>query len=223
MKLDHPPLPVDSYGLIGWWPLNEGTGATTADASGNGFTGTLTSTSWTTGNISNALSFNGSSSCVSLGNVSFPATNWSVAAWFNTTSASAPQFILAQGGGSGLNVAVEINSGLQAKINLDGYPIQTLASGSAQIGSTTSITANVWNHVVVTWDGLSMRLYLNGSLKTTDVFPNSATGSGYLPMVIGGRVSQNANWFTGKIQGVRAYNRVLPLAEVQAIYATGGQ
>lgn len=39
-----------NYGALeGYWPLNEGTGATTADASGNGYTGTLTGTpTWKT-------------------------------------------------------------------------------------------------------------------------------------------------------------------------------
>jgi len=32
---------VDSTGLVGWWKMDEGTGTTTADSSGNGNTGTL--------------------------------------------------------------------------------------------------------------------------------------------------------------------------------------
>ena len=48
-------------------PMNEGTGTTTADISGNGYTGTLVSATWTTGlNGNNALSFNGASSYVDL-------------------------------------------------------------------------------------------------------------------------------------------------------------
>ena len=57
--------------LISAYSFNEGTGTTVADASGNGITGTTSSTTWTTsGKYANALSFNGTSSYVDLGNVS---------------------------------------------------------------------------------------------------------------------------------------------------------
>src|SRR5207248_10842350 len=49
--------------------MNEGTGTTTADVSGNGNTGTLSGATWiTTGKYGNALSFNGTSANVGLGN-----------------------------------------------------------------------------------------------------------------------------------------------------------
>ena len=49
--------------------MNEGTGTTITDASGNGLSGTLQGATWTSaGKYGNALSFNGSSSYVDLGN-----------------------------------------------------------------------------------------------------------------------------------------------------------
>ena len=54
-------VPVASYAF------NEGTGTTTVDASGNGRTGALTNATWTTaGKYGGALSFNGSSSRVTV-------------------------------------------------------------------------------------------------------------------------------------------------------------
>jgi type II secretory pathway pseudopilin PulG len=50
-------------GLIGYWKLDEGSGTSTADSSGNGHPGTLAnSPTWTTGKINNALTFSKASS-----------------------------------------------------------------------------------------------------------------------------------------------------------------
>ena len=57
-----PPAPT---GLVGAWGFSEGTGTTTADASGNGNVGTITGATWSTqGRYGNALSFNGTNSLV---------------------------------------------------------------------------------------------------------------------------------------------------------------
>ena len=56
-------------GLVAAYSFNEGAGTTVADASGNGNTGTIVGATWTTaGKYGNALSFNGTSSYVNLGN-----------------------------------------------------------------------------------------------------------------------------------------------------------
>src|SRR5262249_13710000 len=47
---------------VGAWAFNEGRGSPTADATGNGHTGALTNTTWTTGHVGTALTFQGSSS-----------------------------------------------------------------------------------------------------------------------------------------------------------------
>ena len=56
-------------GLVAAYSFNEGSGSTVTDLSGNNLTGTIVGATWTTqGKYGNALSFNGSSSYVDLGN-----------------------------------------------------------------------------------------------------------------------------------------------------------
>jgi hypothetical protein len=56
-------------GLVAAYNFNEGSGTTVTDASGNGITGNIIRATWTTrGRYGNALSFNGSSGYVDLGN-----------------------------------------------------------------------------------------------------------------------------------------------------------
>src|SRR5262245_13838055 len=58
-------------GLVAAYNFNEGAGNTVADASGNGNTGVLSNTTWSTaGKFGNALSFNGVNSWVTIGDSS---------------------------------------------------------------------------------------------------------------------------------------------------------
>ena len=61
---------IVSTGLVAAYGFEEGSGTTTADASGLGNTGTITAGTWTTaGRFGNALSFNGTSSLVTIADV----------------------------------------------------------------------------------------------------------------------------------------------------------
>src|SRR5215510_7048783 len=63
------PTPTPPVGLVAAYNFNEGSGTTVNDASGNGITGNIIGATWTTGGKNgNALSFNGSTSYVDLGN-----------------------------------------------------------------------------------------------------------------------------------------------------------
>ncbi len=91
-------------GLVAAYGFSEGSGTTTADASGNGLNGTLQGATWTTsGHDGNGLSFNGTNSYVDLGTLSaFPLTSsatWS--AWvFPTGNPSDDGQIIAKSSGS---------------------------------------------------------------------------------------------------------------------------
>src|ERR1044072_6410775 len=63
------PMCAQAQGLVAAYSFNQGTGSTVTDLSGNNITGTIVGATWTTqGKYGNALSFNGSTSYVDLGN-----------------------------------------------------------------------------------------------------------------------------------------------------------
>ena len=69
------------------WKLNETSGTSAADSSGNGRTGTVTGTStWVAAVLNNGFSFNGSTKIQATGLMGNPR-NVSVAAWANLTTA----------------------------------------------------------------------------------------------------------------------------------------
>ena len=75
--------------LVAAYSFNEATGTTVADASGNGNTGTLASTTWTTsGKYGNALTFNGTSATVNINDSALLhlTTGMTLEAWVRPTT-----------------------------------------------------------------------------------------------------------------------------------------
>jgi hypothetical protein len=90
-------------------------------------------------------------------------------------------------------------------VNIGGYK---------EVYSTSDLALNTWSHVAGTWDGSTLRLYVNGSPVAMLSQSGSLTNSSD-PLRIGG----NALWgeyFAGQIDEVRVYNRALSQAEIQA-------
>jgi hypothetical protein len=79
--------------------------------------------------------------------------------------------------------------------------------------SPSALAVNAWSHVAVTWDGSIMRLYVNG----VEVANHARTGTlqtTTTPLRIGGN-SPYGEFFLGRIDEVRIYNRALSAAEIQ--------
>ena len=64
--------------------------------------------------------------------------------------------------------------------------------------TTATVNRNTWNHVAVTWDGTSTRLYINGNLERTVSGANAGSGTG--APAIGAVPSQ---YFNGYITDLR--------------------
>jgi hypothetical protein len=97
------------------------------------------------------------------------------------------------------------SSGPVGGVNIGGYQ---------EVSSSTSLPTNVWSHVATTWDGTTLRLYVNGAqVGSRAVAGTLSTTSD--PLRIGG----DATWgeyFAGTIDEVRVYNRALSAAEIQS-------
>ena len=205
-------------GLVGYWPLDEGTGATAYDWSGSGDNGTLNaSTTWGVGQVDGtAASFPSSSSAnitTSPNNQVNINDNLTISFWLqgaSTTGAYAaivandPTFT------TGYMVA-------RAATTTNVYIRLDTSAGTNQNGGVIGNAFNGnWNQVVWTISSGTVKGYLNGSLASNGSFlPGTglATSSDYFLM---GRNS-GAN-FIGLLEDVRVYNRVLSAAEIQEMY-----
>lgn len=82
-------------------------------------------------------------------------------------------------------------------------------------GNAAALTNNAWNHVVATYDGTTMRIYVNGELNQSVAL--TGTGApGTTPITyLGNAVPTGNTFFPGDLDEVSLWNRVLTQAEIR--------
>lgn len=203
-------------GLIAAYSFDEGSGTTVTDLSGNGHHGTISSATWTSaGKYGRALAFNGTNALVNVPDA--PAlrltTGMTLAAWVNpSTVLSSWRTVIYKGNDNYFLNAFSPSSARPAGGGIFSGTI-TEAYG------TSALTANSWTHLALTYDGASLRLYVNGiQVRSVARSGNIATSSN--PLQIGGDSRFYGQWFAGLIDEVRIYNRSLSAAEIQEDMST---
>src|SRR4029079_5280514 len=87
-------------------------------------------------------------------------------------------------------------------------------TGDLWTNGTSAMALNTWTHIAMTWDGTTQRLFINGTQvgtrAVTGTLPNS-TGA----LRFGGNTVWS-EWFAGRLDEIRIYDRALTQAEVQA-------
>jgi hypothetical protein len=80
----------------------------------------------------------------------------------------------------------------------------------------TGTTFNTWVHAVLTYDGSTMKLYVNGNLISTRSI--DLTISGIHDLLISNYYADGTSFWKGYIDDVQIYNRALTAAEITSIY-----
>ena len=81
------------------------------------------------------------------------------------------------------------------------------------------LRAHAWTHLASTYDGTALRLYVNGRLVSEKAV-SGRLRAGRSPLQIGGDAVLG-EFFRGKIDDVRVYDRALSTRDVMADMATG--
>ena len=133
---------------------------------------------------------------------------WSASSWFNPDDDDA-QAVISRGGlgNSGTNFLIWVNNG-KLKVRLRGGTTTDLS---------TSIAANTWYNVAVTWDGSTANGYLNGQFVSTIPVATASLQSTRFGIGNAG-ADMDRERFDGKISQVLAYNRALTASEVLQNY-----
>jgi hypothetical protein len=208
----------------GYWKLDEGSGTTTADFSANSYDGTLEySPTWSSDtpntNFDNpsSLSFDRDDHDY----VSIPGTTnigelskFTISTWVNLTSTptrdgwTSMRFITV-----GDEKAVLRYYDNKGTSKLQFY-IKKADDTYSSLVVDLPWGTDTWNHIAGTYDGSTMRLYLNGMEQGNgDVSGTLTTGDGVLLSYPGG------GSLDGLLDDVRIYNRALPSREIQALAA----
>jgi hypothetical protein len=208
---------------IGYWRLGDTT-ATAADASGNGTAGIYGSgiTLGVPGAVLNdadtAAEFNGNTGVITIGSGFdfIGRTAFSIEAWIRPTVFDGVfRHVLTKQRRTtprqGYALLVQSNEGIKFERFVNDMDI------SASVVITPPATA--FTHVVASYDGAFMRLYVNGQ-QVRAIVDNRVQSSVTELMVIGAANLTEA-FFAGSIDEVAVYAAALPAARVEAHYLAG--
>lgn len=216
-------------GPLGFWQLNEQSGTTVVDSSGNGRNGVYHGTAGQTATASPnhgdyAYFFNGSNAYASLPNLgtssTFTAEAW-IHATTNTQNNAGYQVFSTEAGGGTTTTGFYLWGDNEDPSNLStgifaGSP--TGANGGAALGV---MTPGVWYHLVMTFASGTASFYVNGTLVQT------RTGVTYAPTptasqanAIGALNSATPqSYFYGIISNVAYYQTALSASRIAAHYS----
>lgn len=212
-------------GLKAQWAMNEGSGATVADATGAAtHAGTLAPShpTWVTGRTGlpgdKALHFDGNG-FVMLGNPGDLNLSGKITmtAWVKAETADLDRSVLAHG------LATSPNA----------YDYLLLTGNKARGGSwdgdiydagatppAGAINGNEWMHMAAEYDGKSWRMYVNGMLASATSASKGAVQVNANWVIGGSAQDQAPRCFKGSIDDVRIYSRALSDAEIYALGAS---
>ncbi len=209
-------------GLSGYWHLDEGTGSSTVDASGNGNDGVLTNAPiWGSGTSCKAgacLLLDGTNQYVTSTNFASLESDLSVSAWVYFSDFDAghenPRLIEIQDGTWSAQILRDSAAGSWKT----KHSKWETGSDSTSWGSPS---AGAWYHVSAVWrpSASSTEFYVNGLLQSSSSSANVGTGDQPNKIYLGARSDLAATSFLkGYIDEVRVYSRALPATEISNIY-----
>jgi hypothetical protein len=213
--IDDPRDPLN-LGLVGHWTMDAETinGSKALDLSGRDNNGTLTgSPKITPGKVRQALSFDGATQYVSTASfIPQDIYTWSI--WANSP--------VAGGGTSQLRCLITSadNFGIFWTHIAPAFAAaayqQDVSAAYFSAKAVTTLSAGIWWHLCATWDSINLRFYVNGNLEATTAVSSVKNNTGTLYLAT--NVS-NDYYFSGSVDDVRFYTRVLTPAEVFQLYA----
>ncbi|MGH9573097.1 MAG: LamG-like jellyroll fold domain-containing protein [Candidatus Acidiferrales bacterium] len=201
-------------GLVAAYSFDEGTGNTVTDLSDNGNNGTLSNATWTNaGKVGNALVLDGTDSLVTINDsASLHLTNgMTLEAWVNPSIVNSAWSDVVYKGND--NYFLEATSAT-------GTPAGggTFSSNNTVDYGPTTLQLNTWSHLAYTYDGSTLRLYVNGvQVSSLARAGNILTSTN--PLQIGGD-NIFGQYFAGMIDEVRVYNLPLNQTQIQADMTT---
>jgi hypothetical protein len=207
---------LKAQSLVGWWKMDEGSGTTLIDSSGQGNNGTTVgSPTWTTGVINQAISLNGTTQYTTV--IDTPSLRITSAitlsAWIKPTSLAGPYYILKKAKQSATN-------GYELSISGTGTAFfrfnQFTSANTYRVDTKSALTTSTWVHIAATFNGTTLTIYRNGIADSSKTVSAVSIVSNNLSLGIGAEPDGVAK-FPGAIDDARVYNGALTAAQILAL------
>jgi hypothetical protein len=204
-------------GLVGWWRFDEGNGSVAKDSSGFGNDGTVYGATWVDGKYGKALSFDGTDDYVEVSDsasLDIVVGTWE--AWVYPKAWETEQvnnYVIDKFHVWGLIVK---STGVDAG-KVDGFAV--IGGKGYEALTTDKISLNAWSHLAVSYDGETVRVYINGVEKAANANPSGNLANGGTLYI--GQYPAAGYQFNGTIDEARIYNRVLSAAEILETFEKG--
>lgn len=216
--------PISS--LEGYWKLDETSGTTAADSSGQGHPGTLAGGALISTEIAPMPATNQRSVALANAtnnqhiNVASSAdfdfmTGFTLACWVRPTGTPNTQMGLIERWSSGTSAI----NGYLLRMGRIGDPATAhnikinVGNGTSGVeaAQNTAVPLNVWTHVAATWDGTDLRLYRNGSMVAMNSAGSGAVTASAAALEIG---QSGPHRLQGNIDEVYTFNAPLSAAQI---------
>lgn len=124
------------------------------------------------------------------------------------TTASPYKPIIRKGANGALNYVLALAPGNQAYLTFNNA-----GGGGSSVQSTASLSSNQWNHVAATFDGTTIRMYINGAQNASSAASGLPTAVSTQQLTLGREIDQST-YLRGKLDEVKIFNRALLAGEV---------
>jgi beta-lactam-binding protein with PASTA domain len=205
-------------------PMDEGSGTVAGDVSGNGNNGTLINgpvfETDTPDDSPFAVRFDGADDYIDLGQLDVNGDGLTLAAWFNADSFPGsyrdPRLISKASGVADddhVFMLGTISSGtvtrLRARVRVGGVTTTLIATSG-------NLSTGVWQHAALTYDGATLRLYLNGTEVGSTTLSGPVDIDPGLSVVVGAQPpGAGDRFFDGLIDDVRILQRAMSATELE--------
>ncbi|MBT9566966.1 MAG: S8 family serine peptidase [Thiobacillus sp.] len=204
-----------TLGLVAHYPFDETSGTVASDASGfNNHASVLNGAAWISGRVNGALMFDGVNDGLNLANLASLGsgnTPHTVASWVRVDS-------LPSGRAWMLLLGREGTGAHHWLLNATGVAQLGVWSGNQ---AQPTLPVGVWKHVALSFDGTTLRAYIDGVLIATKPATFNLSG---VPLTVATQ-HVGERFFRGALDDLRIYNRALSASEVAGLVGgnTGNQ
>lgn len=233
-QLDEKPYSeVPQSGLVSEWTMEDVNGTTVTDSAGI-YDGTIVGTVFQdTGKVGSSLNFQSTQSAtasiwkgaaVDIGTniTDFKLSDFSVSLWLKVNDSTHTEVFFATAeyasgtSNSGCQIYHDTNNNILVNFLNNGNNIYT-SSNTAAVGA--------WNHIAVTRNSTSMKIYINNALGFDGATVTPVYDTNVITSIGGYYHTGNAAWYNSMngngIDQARFYNRALSSAEVSQLYNFG--